>query len=212
MSFPAETLPQPEPSPRPVETVVAPPNVDAELVERVRSGDIKAFELLFRTHWQPLADFALQYVGSRDAAEDLVQEIFRRLWERRASWTVQLTPRSYLYTAVRNDALNVLRHERIVEKSENEILWQEGDWVPGIGRGAATPTDARVLDDEIAAALAQAVEALPRRARQAYTLYHDHELTYAEVAEVIGITGKAVEGLLWRAHRALRRALQHVRE
>ncbi len=211
MSLPAETLSPLEPSPLPGEAIVAPSNVGADVVERLRNGDVEAFELLFRTHAQSLIAFAARYVRSRDAAEDLVQDVFRRLWERRASWAVHSTPRGFLYTAVRNDALNTLRHERVVEESENEILWQEGDWVPGFAQGAAAPADAGVLADEIEMALARAIDGLPQRAQQAYRLQRDHGLSYVEIAEVMGVTAKSVERLLWRAHLALRDSLSHLR-
>ncbi len=172
---------------------------DAELAARVRSGDMGAFETLFHAHYDRLCAFVLGYVDSRETAEDLVQELFARLWERRAEWEVRGSVRGYLYAAARNRALSHLRHARVVAR------WTEST-VRDIGlKGpSASSADDEVRSKELAAAIARAVGRLPPRRRQAYTLRWQHDLSLAEIAAVMGVTVKCVELHLAGASKAVR--------
>ena len=75
------------------------------------------FAVLFRERYPELCHFVLQFVRSRSVAEELVQDLFLRIWERRQSWEEELPSRSYLYQAARNRALDHLKHERIAERA-----------------------------------------------------------------------------------------------
>lgn len=94
---------------------------ESEWVEAIRAGNASAFEAMFHRYHAPLCSFAYRYPGARHLAEEMVQEVFLCIWERRASWEVRTSVRSYLLTAVRNAALSYLRHERVVRRRETEI-------------------------------------------------------------------------------------------
>jgi RNA polymerase sigma-70 factor (ECF subfamily) len=85
---------------------------DEALLEQIRASDVAAFEQLFRRYAEPLYDCAYGYVGSRDVAQEVVQQLFVTLWERRRVWQVSGTVVTYLYRAVRNGSLNALREGR----------------------------------------------------------------------------------------------------
>lgn len=175
---------------------------DAELVARVRVGDPDAFEALFHAHYEPLCAFVLAYVRSAEAAEDVVQDLFAKLWERRGDWEVRGTVRSYLYSAARNRALSELRHGRVVARWEAGTLREIGARGP-----AGTAADERVRTDELARALSRAIEHLPPRRRQAYTLRWQHDLSLAEIAAVMEVSVKCVELQLASASKAIREAV-----
>ena len=86
-----------------------PARTDAEWVAAVRAGEPAAFEALFHAYHAPLCTFAHRYLGARDLAEEIVQEVFLFVWERRETWDVRTSVRSYLFTAVRNAAKAVGR-------------------------------------------------------------------------------------------------------
>jgi len=96
----------------------------AERLKEVRVTDDERlrerFGALFRQTYPELCSFVMQVVRSRAVAEELVQDLFLRLWERRTSWHEELPSRSYLYQAARHRAWDALRHERIVERSHLE--------------------------------------------------------------------------------------------
>ena len=88
---------------------------DVAVVARIRAGDERALETIFRAHYAALCNFALRYVGERALAEELVQDLFADLWARRAQWKLTGSLRGYLFSALRNRALN-LRKRQAVER------------------------------------------------------------------------------------------------
>jgi RNA polymerase sigma-70 factor (family 1) len=177
---------------------------DAELARRVQAGDAAAFEALFQRYYRRLYAFAEHYVGSAEVAQDLTVDVFVRVWERRAEWGVSGSPRSYLYAAVRNEALMHLRRERMVRRAHEAALRDER--APGMG-GGPPDADAGVQARELADAIDHAIARLPDRTREAFVLHRRHGLSYAEVGEAMGIAPRTVETLIRRAFRSLRAQL-----
>jgi RNA polymerase sigma factor (sigma-70 family) len=89
------------------------PDHPADLVARVRAGDEAALEAIFRAYATPLCGFAVRYLRSADLAADLVQDLFLWIWRNRSDWTIQTGLKAYLYRAVRNRALDAVRHHQI---------------------------------------------------------------------------------------------------
>lgn len=180
-----------------------PQMIDAELVERVRAGDEHAFEQLFRAHYGALAAFARRYLPDESAAEELVQGLFADLWAQRARWKVQSSVRAYLFTAVRNRAINT-RRRGLIERD-----WDEADSRPETEAMQWSPPlpDAEVEQREMIARLGQALAALPERCRLVMQLRWRDQLSYAEIAETMGISVKGVENQLSRGLKALRERL-----
>jgi RNA polymerase sigma-70 factor (ECF subfamily) len=178
---------------------------DLELVRRVRLGDEGAFEQIFRTYYARLVSFARTGIDSQDLAEETVQEVFLHIWMRRESWVVERSLAAYMFRAVRNRISNARRSLRL-ETSYNADIARETDG------GLDVSGDGRLHEAEIEAALAKALALLPDRARQVFLLSRRQHLTYAEIAEVIGISVKTVEMHMARALSQLRLALSEWRE
>lgn len=179
------------------------PSTEIEWVAAIRAGDGAAFETLFHAYHASLCALAYRYLGARDLAEEIVQEVFLVIWERRRTWEVRSSVKSYLCTAVRNAALSYLRHERVARRKEADIReWQ-----------APSPPrpDLQALEQETVAAVQDAVGRLPERCRLVFTLHREQGLTYAEVAQVLGISPRTVEVQIGRALKSLRKGLAGLR-
>jgi len=171
----------------------------------MRAGDERAFEALFHAHYAPLCRFLREYLRSPAVIEELVQDLFLRLWRDRARLPVRGSVRAYLYVSARNSALNHLRHERFVRRLQSR--WAAGDREPSLEPGARTP-EGEAAAHELAGAIRSAIQSLPERARLAATLRWEHQLSYAEIAEIMEISVKGVENQLGRIMKALRPALE----
>ena len=171
---------------------------DRELLERIRRGDEGAFDDVFRAHYAPLVGVAEAMLRSRAAAEDVVQDVMLELWRRREALPVQESLRAYLFRATRNRALNQLRHGRVERRSE-----------PHVAGATADPprAPASLVEEEIDAALNEAVNGLPERCREVFELSRVHGLRYAEIAGTLGISIKTVEAQMGKALRILRERL-----
>jgi RNA polymerase sigma-70 factor (ECF subfamily) len=176
---------------------------DQRLAAAIQAGDEASFETLFRTYARRLYLFAEGYVKSAEVAEDLVADVFVRIWERRGELELRSTWQSYLYTATRNRALTHLEHLRVMRRAHAVA---EDDRPPGLG--APTPAaDAGVHVRELEEAVERAIALLPERTREAFVLHRQHGLSYAEVARTMGIAPRTVEVLIRRALKTLRTQL-----
>jgi RNA polymerase sigma-70 factor (ECF subfamily) len=173
------------------------------LVLRIRGGDVAAFEALFRAMHPGLVGFASNYVGDAARAEELVQDLFFDLWTDRVSWSLTGGARAYLYAAVRNRALNLRRRDAV------ERDWVDDESLDGVRALHARPAapDAELETAEVSERIDRAISALPERCRIVMQLRWRDELSYAEIADVMGISLKGVENQLGRGLKALRKAL-----
>jgi RNA polymerase sigma-70 factor (ECF subfamily) len=155
----------------------------------------KAFDLFVEQHYARLCNFALRLLRSPDAAEDAVQEVLYKIWDRRTIENVR-DPVPYLYQAVRNQCLMVLRSERRWHTTEVEIGTLVHD---------TADDDADLFD--LQRGIARAIDALPERTRLVFTMHRQQELTYNDIARILGISVKTVETQMTRALKILRRNL-----
>jgi len=168
-----------------------------------------AFRRLFEQHFAELYRFAYRYVRAEETAQDLVHEGFLRLWRQREQ--VDLggpAARSYLYTIVRYQALDYLRHRRVEER------WRQEYAAPALmeqGPVLASDPDQELAMREIAAAVRHAVDALPLRQRQVIHLRWQQQASYEQIAETLGISPRTVGIHIGRAIQRLREALAQVR-
>ena len=169
-----------------------------EFLARLRLGDGDAFERLFRAWYAPLADYAARLVASADAAEDVVQDVFVAIWERRAELPDAGKLAAYLYRSVRNRGLNVIRGQATASRAVAQM-----DADPAV----QPVVHERFEQEEVAAAVAAALESLAPRTREVFLLSRNQGLTYAQIAETLGISVKTVETLMGRGLRELRRQL-----
>lgn len=179
-----------------------PPYGEEQLIARVRAGDEQAFEALYLAHHEALWRFAYGYVRSREVAEELVQEVFLALWSARAGWEVRTRVRAWLYTAVRHQALNHLRHERLTAPILSAGNGRPDTAALSMGeppQDAHEALEAREFDDVVQLAL----DSLPERRRIAMTLRWKHDLSALEIARVLETTPEAVRVLLTRARQEL---------
>jgi RNA polymerase sigma-70 factor (ECF subfamily) len=181
----------------------ASPAHSADFVARLRRGDERALEQVFRAYYAPLASFAFRYLRDAAAAEDVVQDVFGALWSGRDRLVITTSLRAYLYAMVRNRALNLQKHDAIAEQWERDEAFEDVRVLH-----VPPPRPDEVLDRRLAAReLAEAFEALPERQAQAMLLRWRDGLSYAEIADALDISVKGVEKHLSRGLEALRRHL-----
>lgn len=173
---------------------------DHELMERVHAGDVEAFDELLGRYWPPLVAYAARLVGSRDAAEDVVQETMVRVWEQRAEWTPGRHLRAFLYRITRNRALNEQAKGRVRRE------WAERE------RHRPRPTEPSPPEiaeqNALRESIERAIEALPDRRREVFVLARYHGHSYSEIAELMGISRQTVANQMSAALDQLRTTLK----
>ena len=174
---------------------------EQESLDQLRAGDPLAFERIFRAYYSPLCDFAFSYVRYHETAEEIVQDLFCWIWDRRFTLEMPHGMRLWLFTAVRNRSLNALRDRRL------ELSTHERFSLEARSRPAVEPADAVLSARELSAAAARTVALMAPRCREAFTLVRLQHMSYAEAAHVMGISARTVEVHMTRAIAQLRAAL-----
>lgn len=162
-------------------------------------GDQRVFGEFFRDHYARLCTFAHSFVKDPDEAEEVVQQVFIQLWEKRLHVDIQLSVQAYLFRAVRNSCLNKIRHEQVrrAYADEQQALAAESPSASGLA-----------FKNELQEQIYKAIEKLPEQCRLIFRLSRYEELKYAEIAEQLGISVKTVENQMGKALRILRNELQ----
>ncbi len=177
---------------------------DAMLVVRLRAGDGAAFEALFRRHYTGLFRFAWRLTGAAADAEEVVQDVFVAIWAQRATWAPTASVSGYLYAAVRNRVQKAVRHARVEERYAEQV--GDAQTEPSAARVAPAADHAHGAA-ELRAAVHRTLAALPERCRLTFLLNREQGLSYAQVAEALGVSVKTVETQIARALVVLRREL-----
>jgi RNA polymerase sigma-70 factor (ECF subfamily) len=177
---------------------------ERDLISRIRTGDLAAFERLYNEFGPGLLTFAYGQVRYRAIAEELVQELFLNLWKHRQKWVLTRSLAAYLYGALRN---HIYSYRRTMagrdELSRSSVSDEAGLAVlPSSSR-----TDDLVRESDLQKAIDRAIESLSPRCQETFVLVHQRHLSYAEAAEVMGVSIKAIEMNIVRAFAALRRDL-----
>jgi RNA polymerase sigma-70 factor, ECF subfamily len=172
---------------------------ERELAARVCAGDERAFARVMQRHWDGLFRYVQRLLERHDAAEDVAQEAFVRLWDRRTSWRRRDTLRPVLYRIARNLALNERRRWTIFRRWAGRYAQPERDPSP-------TPLEHAETRD-LEAAAARAIEALPERRREIFLLVRYSQMSYREAAEVLGISPQTVANQMSQAMQQLRELL-----
>lgn len=194
---------RPSDGPRARDIVEHPEASDLALMRRIGDGDESAFAALFDQYVVPLCVFVLPYVHSREAAADVVHDVFLRIWQRRDQLDVHDSVKAYLYRATRNRALNLIRRDALEQRWKDEVVREAADEPP-----ALTVTPDESMDRETLVAAVENVAAeLPERCRMVFMLRWRDGLRYGEIAEAMGISAKTVENQMTRALRTLRERL-----
>jgi len=182
---------------------------DRAWVAAIRTGDAAAFEAMFRAYKNDLVAFATALLDSREAAQEVVQDIFLRIWQQRELWEFPGPLNTYLFRAARNGAIGRIRHERIDARFRERVGTGASAHLHG---SRPRPADERARLSDLASAIELAVNDLPERCREVFRLSRYHHLSNPQVADVLGISINTVEVQITRAISFLRKRLADFRD
>lgn len=173
---------------------------DQQVFLSIQSGQTPAFEMLFKTYYQPLCRYANSYMKDPDGAEEIVQAAFIGFWEKRKTISIETSLKSYLYRAIRNACLNELKHEQVKQKYfANESIKEEAK---------SEPADHLAIHVELEDKIRAAIQTLPEQCRLIFTMSRFEELKYQEIADQLNLSVKTVENQMGKALKIMRAQLK----
>lgn len=157
--------------------------------------DDAAFERLFKAHYKALHIYVNTMIRDEEMAEEIVQNMFMRFWEKRSLLDVNTSVKAYLYKCVHNDTLNYLKHEKVKARYQEHAAYTLSH---------SEPASHRVELTELEGKLYEALKDLPEQCRAIFQMSRFEELKYREIADQLGLSIKTVENQMGKALRILR--------
>ena len=179
---------------------------DKYLLQSVRDGDYKAYEILFTSYYSVLCKYAFSFVNSREVAEDIVSEFFMKLWEQPVPVTITNNLKGYLFRSIHNNCLNYLtRTHRNFLEIDHSTVEKLNALIPN------------TLDDnqlnllmmtELETTIDNVVEKLPESCGQIFKMSRKEGLSHKEIAQKLKISENTVKVQIYRALSKMRVALK----
>jgi RNA polymerase sigma-70 factor (ECF subfamily) len=160
-------------------------------------GDVRAYEATYKELYKPLFIYALGILNSQASAEEIVQNVFMKLWEKKETLKIETSLKAYLYKAVHNHSLNAIKHNKVVQQYETHLSHTM----------THKETDSAERDashKQLQGRLRQALSELPEQCRTVFQMSRFEDLKYKEIAERLSISPKTVENHMGKALKLLR--------
>lgn len=162
-------------------------------IEAINRQEPKAYQTLYRLYYRALVNYAMRFISKQDEAEDVVQDLFVSMWNKKIQFVSYVSFRTYLYNAVYNAVLNVIKHQEVEQryvdlvKNEDELEFPEADY----------------QKEEIYRQLYLAIDRLPKKCREKFLMYMDGKKN-EEIAQILSISIETVKTQKKRAMRFLK--------
>lgn len=173
---------------------------EKQVLDRLCEGDASAFEMIFKTYYQPLCRYAYSFLQDKEEAEEVVQTSLITVWEKRQALSIETSLKSYLYRMVRNSCLNVIKHERVKQQHAAHELY--------VKEVAYESVAHKIQAAELETKIMHAMNVLPEQCRLVFQLSRFEELKYQEIADQLQISVKTVENHMGKALKLMREQLK----
>jgi len=179
-------------------------DIEKNIIQSLKQGDEHAFELLFKMYFKKLCIYANNYLHNKEETENIVKDSFVKIWERRADLPIDSSLAGYLYTTVRNHAINYLQRERrkntFLKNARKDFEQEYETFLSSIDD---YPVANLILQD-INAQIRKVVNTLPPQCREVFMLSRFEMLSHEEISERTGITVSTIKTQIVRALAKLR--------
>lgn len=172
---------------------------DITHIKKLKEGDIESFDFLFNKYYKDLVHFCNVFLKDQSNSEDIVQDIFFRLWENREKLSIESSLKSYLMTAAKNNCFEELKHQEVVRTHQDYVM-SRNDIID-------YDTEHYLLYSELNERLQDAMQKLPEDMRSIFEMNRFGNLKYREIAEKMNVSVRTVESKISKTLELLRKQL-----
>lgn len=173
---------------------------DKILIDRLKDDDKTAFTILFSRYYSDLVHFAFSFLHSLDPSEEIVQDIFLKLWENRFSIEIEYSLKSFLLKSVQNRCIDHKRHLEIKQRYTSSVTDHSFD--------SDQETENYILHSELEFKLRKALEKFPSDLSKPFTMSRFEGMNYEKIAAELGVSVRTIEVRIAKALALLRQELK----
>lgn len=176
------------------------PSYEKLLLENIKNNDKASFSILFTQYYKDLVTFSFGILRNTNTAEEMVQDVFIKLWENRASLIIDRSLKSYLLKSVQNHSLNWIQHLKVQSRfdsytKDHQLL-------------SNNETENYILHSELERNLEEALDKIPVEFARAFRMNRFENLSYPEIAQKLGVSTRTIEVRISKALYFLRNELK----
>lgn len=172
---------------------------EKDLFEKIKKGDEKAFEILFHKYYGILSSFATKIIKNDVAAEEIVQDFFVKLWEKREQLFIETSLHNYLFRSIKNLCLNFIQHNKTKIRHAQMVLSEV----------ESNLSDSNYPEVDLFVKIEESINSLPEKRQEIFRLSRKDGLKYHEIAQKLNISIKTVETQMSLAIKTLREKLKN---
>lgn len=177
---------------------------DLFVLNKIKEGNIKVFEGVFKLYYSPLCFYAASITGRADTAEEIVQDLFYVLWKEREKMQIFQSLKNYLYRAVRNRSLQHLEHLEVRGRYRNAILAADAN-----DSQTDNSPEEHIEYKELQELINRTLRKLPERRLRIFRMHRFRGMKYAEIATTLGLSVKTIEAEMSKALQTLRKEIEN---
>jgi RNA polymerase sigma-70 factor, ECF subfamily len=165
---------------------------EAEIIESLKTGDYRGIKYLYEKNYTGLCTYAMRFTKNKDTSKEMVQTAFLKLWENRSISEIKESVIAYLFRAVRNNCLNFIKHEQIVNRY-NESINKNLSELAEVLQISNENGLSIYLANELESRINEAIESLPEQCREIFKMSRFEGLKHAEIAEKKGLALNTIQ-------------------
>jgi RNA polymerase sigma-70 factor (ECF subfamily) len=190
------------------ETVMLHDEADEALMVRYQQGEVRAFEILLQRHRKPIYNFIFRFVGSRELAEDLMQDTFLRVIKGAANYKRKAKFTTWLYTIARNLCVDQSRRKKHRNHKSLDAPFKSGDGNSGtlldVVPGSEMASDRKTVSRELHQKMHHAIRKLSEQQREVFLMREFLDMPFKQIADVVGVPENTVKSRMRYALEKLR--------
>jgi len=184
-------------------------NLDFDLLwQKIQKGDESSFEKVYNAAFKPLVSYAYEITGQNQLAEEVVQDVFLKIWKNHSVIFIKGSFKAYLFQAIHNDALNVIRQQKTkkgaVNMPSSEEIWQFISDNYTVDDNLVES----IFSDETEVIIGQAIDELPEQCQRIFRMSRFESLENREISIRLGISENTVKAHIYRALQKIAIALE----
>ena len=172
---------------------------DGELMREIKAGNMFAFDFLYRTYSKKVFKFGYSILKSTEESENLIQDVFLKVWENRHKVEKDTSIKSYLFTVTYNSAISVIRKKSREEKYV--------EYLKSLQIVNEEPVNVELEYNELSDKLDEIIKDLPERQKEVFRLHRIEGLKYSEISERLNISVNTIENHISSALKTIRKKL-----